>query len=101
MVDVDFRSMLCHGLGNLEYICSPSVEEVKPEPEISREFAVIPSEAADVVAPGVAVGVVGVLDVAVVEEAVPALLGDLVGVEGEEGGEIGFDCFFAFAGGIF
>ncbi len=91
VVDVDLAGVPGHGLGEAEDVGAAGAHVREPEPQVGRELGVVPGVAADVVAPLVAGGVVGVHDVAVVPEAVPAALLHLVLVVGEEEVEVVLD----------
>lgn len=81
MVRVDFATVAGLVVGEAVGTRVAGAEEVAPEEEVGGEFGVVPSIASDIVPPLVAVVVVGVDDVAVVSEAVPATLFHLVLVE--------------------
>ncbi|GJC96757.1 hypothetical protein ColKHC_05583 [Colletotrichum higginsianum] len=91
VVDVDLARVADEGLGEAVDVLAAGAEEVVPEEQVRRELRVVPGVAADVVAPLVAVRVVGVDEVAVVPEAVPLALLDLLLVEAEEEVEVLLD----------
>ena len=81
VMHVDFAGVAGHGFGEPECIGAAGAQEIEPQPQVGGELGVVPGEAADVVAPLVAVEVIGVHDVAVVPESVPAALILLAAVE--------------------
>src|SRR5690606_8674698 len=87
MMHVYLPGVPAHGFGHAEDIVPARAEEVIPKPKVGRQFGVVPGETADVVPPHMPVVIVGVHDVAVVPESVPAMLLDLlfvmVNVEGK------------------
>lgn len=100
MVDVHLAGVPGHGLGEAEDVGAAGAQVGVPEPEVRGELGVVPGIAADVVPPGVPGGVVGVHDVAVVPEAVPAALLHLVLVVGEEEVEVVLDLRLGGGGAV-
>ena len=74
MVDIHLAGVASHRLGEAKQVRPAGTQVGIPEPEIRREFRIVPGVTAHVVAPHVAVAVVGVHDVAIVPEAVPMAL---------------------------
>ena len=91
VVHVDLAGVARHRLGEAEHVGAAGAQEVEPQPDVGRQLRVVPGVAADVVAPHVPVGVVGVHHVAVVPEAVPAVLLPLSMIEIEQPVESLFD----------
>ena len=74
VVYVDLAHVTTHSLGHAPDILAACAEEAVPQPQVRAKFGVIPRIAADVVFPFVAHGVVGVHEVAIMPEAIPAVL---------------------------
>jgi hypothetical protein len=91
MVDVDFAGMPRHRLGEPPALRIARAERGVPQPQIGREFAVRPGEAANVVFPLVPVAVVAVHHIAMIPESVPAAPIDFAVVEIDEIGELVLD----------
>src|SRR6185312_6419624 len=71
MVAVHFAGVARHGLSHAENLRPPRAQKTVPEPHVGPKLGVIPSEAADVVAPHMSRPIMLVHHIAVVPEAVP------------------------------
>ncbi|KAI9155495.1 hypothetical protein HJFPF1_08079 [Paramyrothecium foliicola] len=78
VVDVDLTSVAGQSLGEAVDVRATGTKEVLPDKQIRRELRVVPSIASNIVTPLMPVDVVGVHEVTVVQEAVPASLLNLV-----------------------
>ena len=84
MIDIHFAGVPRHGFGEAEQARVAGAQDAEPQPQVGRQFAIVPGEAANIVAPLVPVRVIGVHDVAMVPEAIPAATIDFGFVEGSE-----------------
>nr|GEU28571.1 hypothetical protein [Tanacetum cinerariifolium] len=98
VVHIDFARMARHRLGHAEHVGAARVQEVVPQPDVGAQFRVIPREAAHVVAPHVALVVVGVHHVAEIPEAVPPPVLDLVAIKIEAPRQLPFQFGLLCAG---
>src|SRR5689334_20756389 len=81
MVRVYLLGMARHSLGQAEDVGASRSQEAVPEPEVRHQFRIRPGETANVVAPCMAGGIIGVHDIPEVPEVIPAPLLDLPLVE--------------------
>ncbi len=100
VIDVDIPGMPGHRFGQPKGVGIAATQEGVPEPQVRRELGVVPGVPANVVAPDMAVHIVGVHHIAVIPETVPVVLIHLSAVMLDLPGQPIFDLFFAGRGTI-
>ena len=88
VIGVHLAGVAGHRLRHAEDIGATGAEEAVPQPHVGHQLGIVPGHAADIVAPDVAGGFVGMHDVAEVPEAVPVALLHLLLIEREGGVEL-------------
>ena len=91
MIDVDLAGMPRHRLGEAPGLRIAGTQHLVPQPQVRREFAIVPRKAPNVVAPAMPVAVIGMHHVAMVPETVPSAAIDFARVEVDEVAQLVLD----------
>ena len=83
VVSVNIRAVAAHCLGKREYVLPAGSYKRVPQPQCRNKLGALPCVAAEIVTPAVTLCVIGVHNVAVIPQAVPAALLNFIFVEVE------------------